>query len=184
MSKYIVKDVVCDCGIYLVDNEGEEELIDICNSKTNAELICEILNADLIKDGKYTIWKDQQIADLNAKLEQLEKEKELNNSFWKQECDSLQQAVEEKELEAIRWEEHFNNAKIDYDCLKEQLAEKENELIGRKKLCDLRYNQLKQAHQDKIELLQAVFNYLEDIQAPLIVVEYIDKKINELKDQK
>ena len=39
------------------------------------------------------------VSDLEAKLEQLQKEKELDNSFWKQECDSLQKALAEKEKE-------------------------------------------------------------------------------------
>lgn len=43
--------------------------------------------------------KDQQIADLEAKLAKSEKERELDNSFWKQECDSLQKQLAEKKKE-------------------------------------------------------------------------------------
>jgi len=43
-----VKDVVCDYGVYYCDSEKRtHDLIEICNSKHNAELICKILNADL-----------------------------------------------------------------------------------------------------------------------------------------
>ena len=56
-----------------------------------------------------------------------------------QENKQLKEQLAEKELEAIRWEEHFNNAKIDYQCLeedknkeiaelREQLAEKDKEI--------------------------------------------------------
>lgn len=78
MSKYIVKEVVdvvgCDYGIYVVDNAGIETLVETCNSKSNAEVICEIFNADLMKDGVYTVWKDRVVTDLLSKLKEKEKE--------------------------------------------------------------------------------------------------------------
>lgn len=43
--------------------------------------------------------KDQKITDLEAKLAESEKERELDNSFWKQECDSLQKTLVEKDKE-------------------------------------------------------------------------------------
>ena len=43
--------------------------------------------------------KDKTIAKLEAKLVESEKERELDNSFWKQECDSLQKTLAEKEKE-------------------------------------------------------------------------------------
>lgn len=41
----------------------------------------------------------KQITDLEAKLAEKEKERELDNSFWKQECDSLQKTLVEKDKE-------------------------------------------------------------------------------------
>ena len=35
---YFVKPVVCDYGIYRLDDNGERKLIDICNSLSNAEM--------------------------------------------------------------------------------------------------------------------------------------------------
>lgn len=75
--------------------------------------------------------------------------------------------------------------------LKEKLAEKEKELIGRKKLCDLRYEQLKQAHQDKInfaveQLLQVKEKILSNTTFGIESVEImnsIDKQIEELKKE-
>ena len=43
--------------------------------------------------------KYKNIADLEAKLAKSEKERELDNSFWKQECDSLQKTLVEKDKE-------------------------------------------------------------------------------------
>lgn len=49
-----------------------------------------------------------KISDLESKLEKMEKEKELDNSFWKQECDSLQKALanKEKKIEKLKSENH------------------------------------------------------------------------------
>lgn len=41
----------------------------------------------------------KQITDLESKLVESEKERELDNSFWKQECDSLQKTLVEKDKE-------------------------------------------------------------------------------------
>lgn len=56
---YIVKSVVCDYGVFEVCNyevskktKNKEKLIVICNSLSNANLIADILNADL-KHTKY-----------------------------------------------------------------------------------------------------------------------------------
>ena len=43
--KYFVKPVVCDYGIFWIDG-GKRELIAICNVKSNAEMVAEILNSD------------------------------------------------------------------------------------------------------------------------------------------
>ena len=43
--------------------------------------------------------KDAEIMQLKQQLETLEKERELDNSFWKQECDRLQKTLAEKEQE-------------------------------------------------------------------------------------
>ena len=48
---YKVKNCVCDYSvvrvIYDKNNNKKEEIVDILNSRTNAQLICDILNADL-----------------------------------------------------------------------------------------------------------------------------------------
>ena len=49
---YIVKPVVCDYGIYRLEDKGELKLIDICNSLSNAEMVAKILNLD----AKHEVW--------------------------------------------------------------------------------------------------------------------------------
>lgn len=53
--------------------------------------------------------KDQQLANLEAKLEQSQKEKELDNAFWKQECDSLQKTLVEKDKEIEKLTEELDD---------------------------------------------------------------------------
>lgn len=50
---YCVKPVVCDYGVFECVFNKEDNLIVICNSSDNAELIKQILNADL----NHEIWK-------------------------------------------------------------------------------------------------------------------------------
>lgn len=64
MSEYIVKDVVCDSGIFIVDDFGNEELVEVCNSRANALKICEILNADL----EHKDYEGQQILEKDKML--------------------------------------------------------------------------------------------------------------------
>ena len=75
--------------------------------------------------------------------------------------------------------------------LEVKLAEKEKELVGRKKLCDLRYEQLKKSHQDKIsftvEQLEKVYEYTANVWwvdgVSEAVCNFIDQQIKELKDK-
>ena len=51
----------------------------------------------------------KQITDLEAKLAKSEKERELDNSFWKQECDSLQKTLVEKDKEIEKLTEELDD---------------------------------------------------------------------------
>lgn len=50
-----------------------------------------------------------KISDLEAKLAKSEKERELDNSFWKQECDSLQKTLVEKDKEIEKLTEELDD---------------------------------------------------------------------------
>lgn len=50
-----------------------------------------------------------KISDLEAKLVEKEKERELDNSFWKQECDSLQKTLVEKDKEIEKLTEELDD---------------------------------------------------------------------------
>lgn len=56
--RYFVKPVVCDYGIYRLD-DGKLELIEICNSSSNAEMVAEILNSD----DKHEVWSERMKND-------------------------------------------------------------------------------------------------------------------------
>ena len=97
MSKYIVKDVVCDSGIFVVDEFGNEELVEVCNSRANALKICEILNADL----KHMVYEDssiRELIELNSELQQKDEqlkqqlaEKDAENKKLKNIVDGVDQ---------------------------------------------------------------------------------------------
>lgn len=53
--------------------------------------------------------KDRQLADLEAKLAEKDAERELDNSFWKQECDSLQKILVEKDKEIAKLTEELDD---------------------------------------------------------------------------
>lgn len=71
MSKYEVKSVVCDYGVF-----EDNELKLICNSHANALKIKEILETDSDMSKPY-VWQDKTISVLEAKL--AEKDEELEN---------------------------------------------------------------------------------------------------------
>lgn len=78
------------------DGQDYNEMIDSNNTinKPRSDILAmENYLRDLLKK------QSQQIADLEAKLAEKEKERELDNSFWKQECDSLQKTLVEKDKE-------------------------------------------------------------------------------------
>lgn len=86
--------------------------------------------------------------------------------------------VEQKELEAIRWEEHFNNAKMDYECLEEQLAEKDKQILELQEQ-SIRDNQIyneeiaeKEKENTRLKLLLDSFDKLKqyDKDADLILI--------------
>lgn len=100
------------------------------------------LEAKLAESEKYAEYNIPKLIEANKmmskQLEQVEHEKALDNIFWKQECDSLQKALAEKDSRIEELESQFGyececNAQF-VDCqkenerLKQQLAEKEKEI--------------------------------------------------------
>ena len=50
MSRYFVKPIVCDYAVYEI---GNPDMICMCNIRSNADLIADILNADLSEQIAY-----------------------------------------------------------------------------------------------------------------------------------
>lgn len=71
---YTVRDVVCDYGVYKIyfdkDGEQHEDLKLICNSRSNALLIAEIMRADLRNKKFDWIWM-KKIGDIKAEIDKL-----------------------------------------------------------------------------------------------------------------
>ena len=111
--KYIVEDIVGEYAIIFVDELGDEELILTCKSKLNADLICETLNADLFGKGILVLLKEKAFV-LEAELEYLKNK--LNDS----------------EQKCLICNKEQGNEK-----LKEQLADKDNEIEKLKAIVDM-----------------------------------------------
>lgn len=52
---YKVENCVCDYSVVQINDDGTKKIIDILNSVTNAQTICNILNADL----RHEIYRDK-----------------------------------------------------------------------------------------------------------------------------
>ena len=93
-------------------------------------------HASLDDKDKTIAEQRKQISDLEAKLAKSEKERELDNSFWKQECDSLQKTLVEKDAELWKWATQYARAYVnrqndliaEKEQLKQQLEEKDKEI--------------------------------------------------------
>lgn len=70
-KKYYVDGIVCDYGVFY-PNEPENELICLCNLKSNAELIAAILNAD--NEEVSTCWRDKKLDELYQQLTEKDEE--------------------------------------------------------------------------------------------------------------
>ena len=96
-----------------IQNFIEENNIGVCFAINKNEL------TDCLQEHQMLKLK---IADLEAKLTENEKERELDNSFWKQECDRLQKALAEKkqEIESLKDNcnilcDYLGNCVVKYD---------------------------------------------------------------------
>lgn len=83
------------------DLENEDGDIDFCKLlKVSHGVADEIgMFVDYVATNKIIKDQSKKIADLEAKLAEKDAERELDNSFWKQECDSLQKTLVEKDKE-------------------------------------------------------------------------------------
>lgn len=201
MSKYIVESIVCDWAIYLIDNYENKELIEVCNSKANAELICEIFNADLVKDGKYTIWKDQKITDLEAKLAESDRELKLaqklhtelflsyeklkdNNDQLKQQLVEKNQAIEGLQEINQSLGQTCNNDAKEIERLREQLRTANQETLHFQN----KYFAEKQIAIDELEKVKELININgygdnEGNVSWSSIEEIIDQQINDLRSK-
>lgn len=130
----------------------------------------------LISEDLHLDWLNKQASKIN----ELEKTNKRLKKNW--------------ELSRGQQRRLYNTLKLQLIEKEEQLLAKEKEIVGRRKLCDLRYEQLKQSHQDKISF---AVEQLEKAKAELTklgqdyslnfcgikIYNFIDDQINELKSK-
>lgn len=144
-----------------------------------------------------------KISDLEAKLAKSEKERELDNSFWKQECDSLQKTLAEKEKEIDNLYDRLNSKQKFYEMsLEKDYKEYLSRLDKLEKQCDkdkisFTLEQLEKV-KNKIESkVESIYKILDDLNIKIVgestsrelnayeeIAKEIDNQINELKGEK
>ena len=162
----------CDFEYYYDSEVCSRELCmfynDVCNKAfMNTKFNDKQAKIDLGRIGIILNKQHKQIADLEAKLEQSQKEKELDNAFWKQECDSLQKALSEKEKEIEEINREFVQSTHDWkEIVKEKIQAKTDFAI---------------------EQLEKVYEYTADVWwvdgVSEAVCNFIDQQIKELKEK-
>ena len=121
-----------------------------------------------------------KISDLESKLVESEKERELDNSFWKQECDSLQKTLVEKDKEIENLTEELDDKNFCRDFV---------DLYTENKL---KTQMLHENRKDKVsftiaelEKVKSAFGLinskLDKVETIKEYIHYIDHQINELK---
>ena len=112
---------------------------------------------------------EKEYFDIQKQLEEKEKERELDNSFWKQECDSLQKTLEEKEKEV----EFIKNMKADEMALK--VIQKGNQDKISFAIAEL----------EKVKSAFSLINSkLDKVETIKEYIHYIDHQIKQLKELK
>ena len=109
----------------------------------------------------------QQLAESEEEIKVIDEDRQFKAEMWTRfadKCKDLEQQLADTEAQNKRVLEKL-------DLIVRRNQELENELVGRKKLCDLIYEQLKQTHQDKVsfavEMLEKVKKCLYKIQSPI-----------------
>ena len=137
------------------------------------EVFCLTCHEEVLECAK------NQISDLEAKLAKSEKERELDNSFWKQECDSLQKTLVEKDKEIENLTEELDDKNFCKDFVD---LYTENKL---EKQCDKDKVSFAIAELEKVKSAFGLINSkLDKVETIKEYIHYIDHQINELKEMK
>lgn len=141
-----------------------------------------------------------KISDLEAKLAKSEKERELDNAFWKQECDSLQKTLVEKDKEIEKLTEELddkNFCKDFVDLYTENKLKTQMLHENWKDKISFTLEQLEKA-KNKIESkVESIYKILDDLNIKIVgestsrelnayeeIAKDIENQINELKGGK
>ena len=154
------------------------------------EFVCEYDFTSWSNDKVYEKFSDlicKRFADLEAKLAEKDS---AEQSTYQNVLELTRMCTEkDKQIEQLKeWTDGTIIAK--WTDAENKIKKLEDELTGRKKLCDLRYNQLKQQHQDKIsfaveQLEKVKQNILSNITfgiESVAIMNSIDNQIKQLKE--
>ena len=174
-ERYDVKRLSYSLNVKLTDNYEPDWRYIIFDDVNDAELdkletVCNLLNQQDKELSKLRA-SYQQVKEENQQLKQQlaekEKERELDNSFWKQECDSLQKTLEEKEKEV----EFIKNMKADEMALK--VIQKGNQDKISFAIAEL----------EKVKSAFGLINSkLDKVETIKEYIHYIDHQIKQLKE--
>ena len=164
----------CYASMFQVSNEFVKGLMDKI-AELNAKLAESEKNVEFYQERYSDATTSAYGADLIAKNVQSRLEEEIRE---------LKQQLAEKEKQLKEMTDGTIICK--WTDAENKIKQLEDELTGRKKLCDLRYNQLKQARQEKIEFaveqlenvkirIQEDFDY-DDL------MYWLNKQIKQLKE--
>lgn len=129
----------------------------------------------------------EYVADLEAKLTEKDAERELDNSFWKQECDSLQKTLVEKDKEI---EQVTSKLQASYEKKQNQKAIKELEKLKETliPLRNLEIEAIRKTNEYEFNSLEArkywVANHKESSKTYDNMIKKIDNQINVLRNNK
>lgn len=132
---------------------------------------------------------EKEYFDIQKQLAEKEKERELDNSFWKQECDSLQKALAEKEKEEFLWlqkaDELFERGK-DYEEIWQFLIDRIKSVNGKRYADGYTHNQDKISFCiEQLEKVLVLIHNAVNIDSPAYdlvgLYDAVSNQINELK---
>ena len=129
---------------------------------------------------------EKEYFDIQNQLAEKEKERELDNSFWKQECDSLQNTLVEKEKEIDNLYDRLNSKQKFYEMsLEKDYKEYLSRLDKLEKQCDKDKSSFTIEQLEKVKSAFGLINSkLDKVETIKEYIHYIDHQINELKEMK
>ena len=162
--------------------DTEYQNTDVPQSLMDKTLCCIRLNE---QDARIKELEEEN-QQLKQQLAEKEKGRELDNSFWKQECDSLQKTLVEKDKEIDNLYDRLNSKQKFYEMsLEKDYKEYLSRLDKLEKQCDKDKISFTIGELEKVKSAFGLINSkLDKVETIKEHIHYIDHQINELKELK